>query len=95
LTYWLELLVDEELRDIVEREGRREDRETVENAFARLDPTEWTKAYRGNPHTAKFLTEDGRALRVKFWLKINPDICEPYENPLIVDEKCFVIVTKR
>ena len=91
MTYWLELLVDEELRDIVADELDVEIEETVENPFARYPEIEWTDAYRSNPHTAKFRTKDGKIVKARFWVKINPSIGEPYQNPLMIDEERLVI----
>ena len=91
MTYWLELLVDEELRDIVADELDVEIEETVENPFARYPEIEWTDAYHSNPHTAKFRTKDGKIVKARFWVKINPSIGEPYQNPLMIDEERLVI----
>jgi len=84
-------LVDEELRDIVADELDVEIEETVENPFARYPEIEWTDAYHSNPHTAKFRTKDGKIVKARFWVKINPSIGEPYQNPLMIDEERLVI----
>ena len=59
MTYWLELLVDEELRDLVAEKLNVEIEETVENPFAAFPEIGWTDALHSNPHTAKFKTKDG------------------------------------
>ena len=95
MTYWLELLVDEELRDIVANELGVEIKETVENPFATFPEKEWTDALHSNPHEAKFRTEDGKTVNVRFWVKINPSIGQFYQNPLIIDDERLVIKMTR
>jgi len=91
LTYWLELLVDEELRDIVADVVDAEIEETVENPFAAFPEIEWTDALHSTPHTAKFKTKDGKTVNVRFWVKINPSIGQLYENPLTIDDERLII----
>lgn len=94
MTYWLELLVDEELRDLVAEELNAEIEETVENPFAAFPEIEWTDALHSNPHIAKFKTKDGKTVKVRFWVKINPSIGQLYETPLIIDDERLVITVQ-
>ena len=95
MTYWLELLVDEELRETVAEELGVEIEETVENPFARSPEIDWTEAYRTNPHTAKFRTKDGKIVKVRFYVTINPAIGEPYQTPLMIDGERLVIIMEK
>ena len=94
MTYWLELLVDEELRDIVANELDVEIEETIENPFACYPEIEWTDALHSNPHEAKFKTKDGKIVKARFWVKINSSIGEPYQNPLMIDEEKLVVIVE-
>ena len=81
LTYWFELLVDEESRDIVGDELNVEMEEIIENPFARFPEIECIDAHHSNPHIAKFRTKDGKIVKARFWIKINPSVRESYEKP--------------
>ena len=91
MTYWLELLVDEELRDLVADELSSEIEETLRNPFMTFPEIEWTDALHSNPHGAVFRTKDRKIVKVRFWVKLNPSIGEPYQNPLMIDEERLVI----
>jgi len=87
-------LVDEELRDLVAEELNVEIEETIENPFAAFPEIGWTDALNSNPHTAKFKTKDGRIIKARFWVKINPSIGQLYETPLIIDDERLVITVQ-
>jgi len=90
MTHWMELLVDEELRDVVKELIGLQIKEPLYNPFA--GGADWTDALRESPHCATFRLFDGRIAKVTFWLAVNPDIGLPYENPVIIDPERIIIV---
>jgi len=103
MTDWRILLVDEELRDLVNKifgDERPEEKsiwslECTFNPFNKEEIEDWPELIRRSPHKAIFTSKGGREITVKFWVKYNSAYGEPYENPLVIDEERIMIVVDR
>lgn len=94
MTDWIELFVDEDLRDFVAKliDVNADALECVENPFKDLN--DWTEMLRGQPHKAVFKLSNRKTVVVKFWCKFNENYGDTYEYPVELDVERIVVIVK-